>query len=29
MIKYWIEKKWVAVIGDDAGMELKNKDLIG
>lgn len=29
MIEYWVEARWVAVTGDEAGMKLKNKDLIG
>ena len=29
MVKYWVDKKWVAVIGDESGKMLRNKDLIG
>jgi hypothetical protein len=29
MIQYWVEERWMAVTGDENGMKLKNKDLIG
>ncbi len=29
MIEYWVQERWVAVTGDESGMKLKNKDLIG